>query len=112
MTETSDATAPWWRRVLDLEPVLVATAVRAIVAVLAAVGILLPGDLEAWTVGLFVAVAAAAEAVLAIWSRLKVTPVVKVVEQVDAFDQVVAGPANDRVATGEYIREHEPPLAI
>lgn len=102
--------AGYVRRFLALEPAVIAAFVRALVGVAAAVGIVLPGDLEGRTVLIFAAVVLLSEIATTIYTRVRATPVAKVVEQL-ATDgvTVIAGPANNQVETGVAVRDHDAP---
>ena len=78
------------------EPALVSGLVSAVIALAVSFG----ADLSSEQVGAVMAVVAA---VLAVFTRQQVTPVVDVVEQLDGTE-VVAGPANDLDGEGSVVR--------
>lgn len=110
----------WVRFVLQLEPVAVQGIVRGVLVVAAAlVGVfglqLDTAALEGRLVTLIAAVWALSELVGAVWARRRSTPTVNVVEAVPRPVStsavpvpVIAGPANERVETGAYVRYIEP----
>lgn len=83
---------------LGREPVAWTTAIR--LTLLAAIAFGLPlTDLQ------LVAIIAAIEAILFLVTRRQVTPNTNVVERTEARDStVVAGPANDQVIQGQFVR--------
>jgi hypothetical protein len=92
------AGTPWWKRVLELEPVAVQAAVRAVLllagAVLAGFGLDLPDTIEPWLLGVVAAFYVAVEAVTTMLARRRATPDVKVVQTVEPDGRIVAGPAS------------------
>lgn len=92
------AGTPWWKRVLELEPVAVQAAVRALVllvgAVLAGFGLDLPDGIEPWLIGVVAAFYVAVEAVTTMLARSKATPDAKVVQTVEPDGRIVAGAAS------------------
>lgn len=79
------------------EPALISGLVSAVIALAVSFG----ADLSSEQVGAVMAVVAAA---LAIVVRQQVTPHVDIVEHADGRN-VLAGPANDLVETGTFVRE-------
>lgn len=89
---------PWWRRILELEPVAVQAALRALVllagAVLAGFGLDLPEGIEPWLLGVVAAFYVAVEAITTMLARRRATPDAKVVQTVEPDGRIVAGPAS------------------
>lgn len=104
-------TAGWAavRRFLKLEPAVVGAVVRTAVILASTLGIVLPSDLEPRVTQVFVAVVALVTAIDVVWTRSRVTPASVVVEKVEhhGTDVVVAGPANDQVEPGSFVRRTE-----
>lgn len=108
-----DKPAPWWARlvaairyVANLEPVAVAAVWRAVVAVLAASGLVVSHQVDGRVTATIVAAYGLIELLTTIRARAKVAPLAKVVESVQTIggaQQVVAGPAN-AIPTGVVIR--------
>lgn len=65
------------RRILALEPVAVAATIRALFAVLAAAGVLIPEDISAAILGTIAAAYVLVEVATSTWSRSQVTPTAK-----------------------------------
>lgn len=65
------------RRILALEPVAVAATIRALFAVLAAAGILIPEDISTAILGTIAAAYVLVEVATATWARSQVTPTAK-----------------------------------
>ena len=92
------ATESRWKRILQLAPVAVQAAVRALVllvgAILAGFGLDLPAGIEPWLIGVVAAFYVAVEAVTTMLARSKATPDAKVVQTVEPDGRIVAGPAS------------------
>lgn len=84
---------------LGREPALWAAAVRAVLWAAILFGLSLS---EVQLGGVMLAV----EALLALWTRSQVTPVVSVVEAAHG-GKVLAGPANERATPGTVVRDHQ-----
>lgn len=104
-----EARAPWWARfaaaaryVANLEPVAVAAVWRAVIVVLAATGLVVSDQVDGRVTATITALYALIELLTTIRARGKVTPVARVVEQVQG-GSVVAGPAN-AIPTGVVVR--------
>lgn len=94
------------RRFLKLEPAVVGAVVRTAVILAGTLGVVLPSDLEPRVTQVFVALVALVTAIDVVWTRSRVTPAAVVVEKVEhhGTDVVVAGPANDQVEPGAFVR--------
>lgn len=90
------------RYVLDLEPVVVQGLVRAVLVLVAAVGVTVPEWIEPRIAGVIVAAYAVVELITSAAARRRAVPVVTVVEQL-VDDRVVAGPASE-LPTGTDVR--------
>lgn len=108
------ARTPWWRLILELEPVVAQAVVRAFFvllgSVLALLNVSLPEGLEP---GILVAVGALyafIEVVTTVFARRRVTPDAKVLERVETTADsnlvVVAGPAADQAQPGSVVRDY------
>jgi len=87
------------------EPVSIGGGVIALVAAVLPVLVLFGVDLTEAQIAGIQGVVVAVVALVTIVMRGKVTPDIKVVERVGAGTEVVAGPANDRVAEGVVVRD-------
>lgn len=110
-TEPTPQTRPgWWLRfksavsyVLALEPVAVQGAIRAVLVLVAAVGLTVPEWVEPRAAGIVVAFYALVEVITTLRARKRSVPAAAVVEQVTPGGLVVAGEASE-LTTGEPIR--------
>lgn len=71
------AGTPWWRRLLDLEPVAVQGIARAAFVLAAAIGIGISEDVQTQVLAVIAAAYALVETVTTVWARSKVTPTAK-----------------------------------
>lgn len=97
----------WWGRILELEPVRVQAAARAVLVLatlfLGGFGVAVPEGVEPWVIAVIAAFYAAVEAVTTALARRKSTPDVKVAVVVQPDGTVEAGPAS--LPTGTVIDE-------
>lgn len=93
------------KRFLALEPAVVAGFIRSIILLAGTLGLVIPQEVEGRAVAIFTALVVVVELGLGIYTRTRVTPTAKVVEQIaDDGETVVAGPANTIVTPGDDIR--------
>lgn len=101
------------KKILTANPVVAQAVIRAFFialgAVLAMFNLVLPADIEGKVVAAVVAIYLLIEVVTTAAANARTTADVKVVEKVETSRdgqpaKVVAGPANDMVPTGAYIR--------
>lgn len=92
LTPTADA--PWWRRILSLEPVAVQAVARALFVLAGTLGLTISDDLSGRVLAAIAAFYALVEVTTTLWARSRVVPQDKVVQTVEPTGEILAGPAS------------------
>ncbi len=92
------------KRLLSLRPAMVGAILPVLILIGANIGLNIEDQINQWGTTIL-AILAVVPLIQAWWTQGEVTPNDKVVERLDAdYGLVTAGPGNDRLQDGEFVR--------